>query len=153
MSTMYRHTQVGRVTVAAAAIAWLAAVWHLVRGSGPAGLVIAAVLLGIVLLVLSTLTVAVRDGGMEVFFGPRLIRRRIPLRRIRHVRVVRTPWYYGWGIRLTPRGWLWNVSGLDGVEVEFENGDRFRVGSDEPDRLAEALLREMEAAGRDDAHR
>jgi len=85
---------------------------------------------------------------MDVFFGPGLIRRRIPLRRIREVRVVRTPWYYGWGIRLTPTGWLWNVSGLDGVEVQFDDGHRFRVGSDEPNRLSEALFREMRAVER-----
>jgi hypothetical protein len=52
---------------------------------------------------------------------------------------VRTPWYYGWGIRLTPYGWLWNVSGTGGVELRFEDGGRFRVGSDEPDRLADAI--------------
>jgi hypothetical protein len=37
---------------------------------------------------------------------------------------------------------VWNVSGLDGVEVQFDDGHRFRVSSDEPNRLTEALLRE-----------
>jgi hypothetical protein len=46
--------------------------------------------------------------------------------------VVKTPWYYGWGSRLPQTGWLWNVSGLDGVKVQFDDGRRFRVGSDEP---------------------
>jgi hypothetical protein len=139
---MYRHTQVGRATVGALGIACAAAVWWSLRVSGPAP-VVTAVLVAVVLVLFSTLTVAVRDGAMDVFFGPGLIRRRIPLRRIREVRVVKTPWYYGWGIRLTPTGWLWNVSGLNGVEVQFDDGRRFRVGSDEPHRLAEALLREM----------
>ncbi len=107
-----------------------------------------AVLVGSVLVLFSTLTVIVWDGALVVFFGPGLIRRRIPLRRVREVRVVKTPWYYGWGIRLTPTGWLWNVSGLDGVEVQFDDAHRFRVGSDEPNRLAEALLREMRAVER-----
>jgi hypothetical protein len=62
--------------------------------------------------------------------------------------VAKTPWYYGWGIRLTPTGWLWNVSGLARVEVQFDDGHRFRVGSDEPNRLAEALLSEMRAVER-----
>jgi hypothetical protein len=47
-----------------------------------------------------------------------------------------------------PTGCLWNVSGLDGVEVQFDDGHRFRVGSDEPNRLAEALLSEMQAVER-----
>jgi len=140
MGTIYRHTQVSRATVGATGIALAVAVWWSVRVPDPAA-VITGVLVGSVLGQFSTLTVVVRDGAMEVFFGPGLIRRRIPLPRIHAVRVVRTPWYYGWGIRLTPTGWLWNVWGLDGVEIQFDDGHRFRVGSDEPDRLAEALLR------------
>ncbi len=48
-------------------------------------------------------------------------------------------WYYGWGIRLTPQGWLWNVAGLDAVELTFSNGKKFRIGTDEPGKLLEAL--------------
>jgi hypothetical protein len=143
METIYRHTQVGAVTLAGMGIALVAAVFWGVRASQPA-LLTAALLVGVVLVLFSTLTVVVRDGALVVFFGPGLIRRRIPLRRIRDVRVVRTPWTYGWGIRLTPRGWLWNVSGLDGVELQFDDGRRFRIGSDEPTRLAEALRREVQ---------
>jgi hypothetical protein len=99
-------------------------------------------IVGALLVLFSTLTVIVRDETVEVFFGPGLIRRRIPLNRIRGVRAVRTPWYYGWGIRLTPSGWLWNVSGLDGVEIEFNDGSKFRVGSNEPDKLAAVLRRQ-----------
>jgi len=139
MGTIYRHTQVSRARVGGMGIAWAAAVWGSLRVSDPV-LVTTAVLLGSVLVLFSTLTVIVRDEAMDVFFGRGLIRRRISLRRIREVRVVKTRWHYGWGIRLTPTGWLWNVSGLDGVEVQFDDGHRFRVGSDEPSRLAEALL-------------
>jgi len=142
METVYRHTQVSRATMGGLGIAWVAVGWWGWRLSDPV-LVTAAGLVALVLVLFSTLTVIVRDGAMDVFFGPGLIRRRIPLRRLREVRVVRTPWYYGWGIRLTQTGWLWNVSGLDGVEVQFDDGRRFRVGSDEPNRLAEALLGEM----------
>jgi hypothetical protein len=97
------------------------------------------------LLLFSTLTVTVRDQAIHVFVGPGLIRRRIPLRRIRTVRTVRTPWYYGWGIRLTPSGWLWNVWGSSGVEIRFDDGHRFRIGSDESDKLAEVLRHELQA--------
>ena len=142
MATTYRHTQVSLATVGAMGIVLAVAVWWSVRVPDPVA-PITAVLAGCVLALFSTLTVLVRDGAMEVFFGPGLIRRRIPLPRIHAVRVVRTPWYYGWGIRLTPTGWLWNVSGLDGVEIQFDDGHRFRVGSDEPDRLAEALVQEI----------
>lgn len=145
MGTIYRHTQVSRATVGALAIAWAAAIWWSFRISNPV-LVVIVVLVGCLLVLFSTLTVIVRGQALHVFFGPGLIRRHIPLCRIREVRVVRTPWYYGWGIRLTPAGWLWNVSGLGGVEVQFDDGHRFRIGSDEPNKLAEVLLREIRAA-------
>ena len=145
MGTIYRHTQASRATIAVLAIAWAAALWGSVRTSLPA-LITVTVLVGFLLVLFSTLTVIVRDQAIDVLFGPGLFRRRIPLRRIRAVRAVRTPWYYGWGIRWTPYGWLWNVSGRGGVEVQFEDGRRFRIGSDEPDKLAEVLRRETRAA-------
>ena len=49
---------------------------------------------------------------------------------------VTTHWIYGWGIRWIPGGWLWNVSGLDGVELALVSGRRFRIGTDEPEQLA-----------------
>lgn len=138
METIYRHTQVSRATLGAVAVGvGAAAVWSFrVANPGPLAM---AVLAGGPLALFSMLTVSVRDQALDIFFAPGLVRKCIPLHRIRAVRVVRNPWYYGWGIKLTPVGWLWNVSGLNAVEVQFENGDRFRVGSDEPDALATAL--------------
>jgi hypothetical protein len=52
---------------------------------------------------------------------------------------VRNKWWWGWGIHLTPRGWLYNVAGLEGVEIALSNGRTLRVGSDEALALANAL--------------
>jgi hypothetical protein len=142
VGTRYRHTQVSRAMIAVLAIAWLAAFWWSIRASHPAAVTI-TVVVGCLLVLFSTLTVIVHEQVLSVSFGPGLIRRRIPLRRIREVRTVRTHWYYGWGIRLTPSGWLWNVSGLSGVEIQFDDGHRFLIGSDEPDKLVEVLRREL----------
>jgi hypothetical protein len=146
MRTIYRHTQVGRTTLLLLAIAWVAALWWAVQTRRPVSIAV-AVIVASLLVLFSTLTVVVHDDAMDVFFGPGLIRRRIPIQRILDARPVRTPWYYGWGIRLTPYGWLWNVSGLGAVELRFDDGGRFRIGSDEPDRLAEVLRRGRSAVG------
>ena len=50
--------------------------------------------------------------------------------------IVETRWFYGWGIRLTSRGWLWNTSGFDAVELTYLNGKRFIIGKDDPIGLA-----------------
>ena len=44
-----------------------------------------------------------------------------------------------WGVRWTPGGWLWNISGLDGVELALVSGRRFRIGTDEAEQLAAAI--------------
>jgi hypothetical protein len=138
--TVYRHTQFGWVvfgSMLAAALIALGAAWW----TGEARLVVPllAVLLGVVSALFGSLTIRVSDGWLECRFGVGLIRRRIKLTDIRGVQVVRNRWWYGWGIRLTPHGWLWNVSGLDAVELTLANGKKFRVGTDEPEHLRETL--------------
>ena len=51
----------------------------------------------------------------------------------------RNSWWYGWGIRLTPHGWMWNISGLDAVELTYRNGKKFRIGTDELEMLLGVL--------------
>jgi len=139
MGTTYRHTQVSRTTLVVVGLALVVALLWAGRTAEPVASS-GALLVGVVLVLFSTLTVIVRDQAVVVFFGPGLIRRSIPLGRVREVREVTNRWYYGWGIRLTPYGWLWNVHGLGGVEIQFDDGHRFRIGSDEPDKLAAAIL-------------
>ena len=36
--------------------------------------------------------------------------------------------------------WLvWNISGLDAIELTYHDGKKFRIGTDEPEALLEAL--------------
>jgi len=68
-----------------------------------------------------------------------LIRRRSDLNRITSAEALQNHWIYGWGIRWIPNGWMWTVSGLEGVEVALVSGRRFRIGTDEPEQLAAAI--------------
>jgi hypothetical protein len=88
-----------------------------------------------------TLTVEVSGEAIRLRFGVGLIRKRIALRDVRSWREFRNPWYTGWGIRLGPGGVLWNVSGYDAVQLELEDGKRFRIGTDEPAELVSAITR------------
>lgn len=137
MPVSYRHTQIGYVIIAVVGAGVGAAVYIAAISSG--GLMVVLLVLGATLLLFSTLTTVVAGRVFDVFFGPGLIRRRINLTDIREVRIVRNPWYCGWGIRWIGRGWLWNVSGLRAVELELSDGRRFRVGTDEPETLAKVL--------------
>jgi hypothetical protein len=135
----YRHTQIGWVMLVA-----------LILPVGLIGLLLATTqlwaALGLVLVVLlvtaalfSTLTVEVDGRQLRFRFGPGPIRKHIDLANVRHFAAVRNPWWYGWGIHLTPRGPLYNVSGSGAVELHLKDGKRLRIGTDEPEALCHAL--------------
>lgn len=75
----------------------------------------------------------------EVRFGLGLFRKAIPVPEIVTHRAVRNPWYYGWGIRLIPGGWLFNVSDFWAVELQMNKGKRYRIGTDDVAGLRAAL--------------
>jgi hypothetical protein len=137
---IYRHTQAGTL------VRWLVggmAVYVATSMLPDPALLIAAIpvlaILLVCLLLFHSLSTTVSTDRVIVAFGPGWIRRSIPLRSIVAAKIVQNPWWYGWGIRLTPAGWLWNVSGLQAVELELTDGTRFRLGTDEPRRLQTAI--------------
>jgi hypothetical protein len=136
----YSHTQFGfmifGVLVAAALIGLILAVS--LAEARPVLSVIAGFLIFVTLL-FGSLTIKIEGEYLECRFGLGLIARRIKLADIRDAQPVRNRWWYGWGIRITPHGWLWNVSGLDAVELTYHDGKKFRLGTDEPEELAFAI--------------
>ena len=139
---IYRHRQVGWLPmVLLVAVSALTAAIRAVSPNVVVDRVTISVLIVAVLLILLfwSLTVEVDSARVEVWFGFGLIRRSFPVPEIREATKVRNPWYYGWGIRLTPRGWMFNVSGLDAVELTLTRNRAFRIGTDDPDRLVEAI--------------
>ena len=85
------------------------------------------------------LTVEVNKDVVRLYFGLGIIRRNIRREDIAMVTQVRNRWWWGFGIRWTPHGWMWNISGLDAIELTYHNGKKFRIGTDEPEVLLEAL--------------
>jgi len=136
---VYRRTQFGAAIVLTVgfAVVLLAALGAL-TGRHPAVIAV-LVLLVAVLGMFCCLTIEIDGRQLRCFFGPGLIRRTIAVHEIVAARPVRNRWYYGWGIRLTPSGWMFNVSGLDAVELSLASGARFRIGTDRPDELVRAL--------------
>ncbi len=92
-----------------------------------------------VLTMISSLTVEIKDGILEVRFGIGVIRKRVRLEEIESYKAVKYPWYYGYGIRLTPHGWLYNIYGRDAVEMKQKNGKTFLIGTDDPTGFEVAL--------------
>jgi hypothetical protein len=146
----YEHRQIGYATIAALALGILVVLAVVAFAAGDPGALwitgIVALILACCLVLFSTLSVSVSDDELRVWFGPGLIHKRFRASEIRAVHTVRNRWWYGWGIRLTPYGWMFNVSGLDAVEIERTDGKGFRIGTDEPKKL-EAAIRKVAGAG------
>ena len=134
----YKHTQVGYVHVILYSAVILFMGYLTVIGSEPYALIGLIVML-VVLVFFATLTVKVGDGMITVQFGVGVIRKRIQLSDVESYAQVKNPWYYGWGIRYTPRGWLYNISGFSAIELTMKNGKTCRIGTDDPEGFAQAL--------------
>ncbi|NJN84219.1 MAG: hypothetical protein HC802_19360, partial [Caldilineaceae bacterium] len=72
-----------------------------------------------------------------------VIRKQVLLTDIRAVAVTETKLIEGWGIHLTARGWLYNVSGWQAVAISLRSGRRLMLGTDEPERLVSALRQQL----------
>lgn len=140
----YAHTQQGNAMrlTALLPLAVSFAFPHLQPDAPPAARLAMSVgmaLAALAILAFSSLTIEADPHEIRWFFGPRLWRKRIALADVAAVRQVRNEWWHGFGVHYTPHGWLYNVGGLDAVEIETHSGRTLRLGTDEPGELARAL--------------
>jgi len=93
----------------------------------------------------TSLSVTIDQQFLKIQFGYGLYKKSFILSEITSVKEVKNHWYYGYGVRVWwwPYMWIYNVSGFDAVEIILKNGRRYRVGTDEPQKLAEALRRSI----------
>jgi hypothetical protein len=102
------------------------------------------IILLVSLLLFYRLTITITEETLCASFGIGMIRKRVSVAEITACEPMRIRWWYGWGIHLTPYGWLYNVSGLDAVAITLRNGRKFALGSDDPQGLAEAVRAAIE---------
>lgn len=145
MRSRYSHTQMGWVIMAfvLAAIIIIAAVLIFHEFQWIPFIVALALL--IALLLFASLTVAGYETYLEIRFGIGLIRKKFLLENIRSCKKVRNSPAYGFGIRIIPGGWLYNVSGLDAVELQMKDGKKYRIGTDVPDELLRFLQQKIKS--------
>ena len=86
------------------------------------------------------LEVKVGTDGIFLSYSFSLINKKIQRQQILQVEVVRYSWWYGLGIRLIPHGWMWNILGLDAIKLTSQDGNRFRIGTNQPQELYQALI-------------
>ncbi len=135
----YEHTQVGYLIIVAMA-AVMVLIGIVLAKAGINWIAIGVLItIAVALVLFSSLTVVIWEEELEVRFGPGLIHKRFKLNEIESCKVVYNPWYYGWGFRLTPHGWLFRVSGFYAVEIKLRAGKKYRIGTNVPQELEVAI--------------
>lgn len=142
MDPIYRHTQPGTLLFLTAIPGVAALLLGALAVPGPLALplVASAVVFGGASYAFSSLTVEATPTEVKWFFGPGFWRKTLSRAEIATAAPVENKWWWGWGIHLTPRGWLYNIGGLAAVEIALKDGrTTLRIGSDEAAALARAL--------------
>lgn len=96
-------------------------------------------LLSIVLVLFSSMTIEVNESEISWFFGPGVFRKTLLLEEVAMCKKVRNPLWMGFGIHTFGTGWIYNISGLLGIEIELKGGSFIRLGTDEPNYLIQAI--------------
>jgi hypothetical protein len=135
----YKHTQIGYLLIIVFSVTLILIGILVFRTNFNPGLIFVFAFIVLCLMVFSRLTVEVDDQVIDLKFGMGVIRKRFPLKDVKAHRVVRNPWYYSWGIHVIPNGWIFNVSGLEAVELQMKNNRRYRVGTDDVEGLMNAV--------------
>ncbi len=143
-AVIYEHSQrsfywvaVGAFILAVAGIP--VALGEPIDALGTLALVLFTAIITLLVAAFARLTTTVTRDEVVVRFTWGWPRRVIQRHDILAHQPVRNRWIYGWGVRWIPRGMLWNVWGLDAVELMLGNGRRFRIGTDDPTGLDAAL--------------
>jgi len=139
MVKRYEHTQVGYF-ITIAIVAAMVAIGIIMANTGVNWIATAVlVVLAVVVALFHSLTVIISGEELVVKFGPGVISKRFKLNEIESCQAVRIPWYYGWGIRLTPQGMVFRVSGFHAVQIRLITGKEYLIGTDVPQELEEAI--------------
>jgi hypothetical protein len=141
MSDRYQHTQRGTLMLVVFAISAAVAGAAAITNPSAGRWLGFAIAFGCIVLawLFSSLTVVVNGDKLEWYFGPGAWKYRMARGDIAGVSVVRNTVLNGFGIRMRPGFRLYNVSGLDAVELQLNSGEVRRIGTDDASGLAAAL--------------
>jgi hypothetical protein len=141
MPNRYQHTQRGTVILIALIIGAIVSASAAYVSPGMARWVAVAIALGLLVLAwfFSSLTVTVSDDELRWYFGPGVWQYRLARADVEAARTVRNSVLNGFGIRMRPGFRLYNVSGLDAIELCLKTGEIWRIGTDDPVGFIAAL--------------
>lgn len=128
MMKAYLHTQISITLLALYSVVILVFGYLYIWSNYQPIFLISLIIMFIVMALFATLTVMVDERRVSIKLGIGLIQKHFTLKDIESYQMVSNPWYYGWGIRYTSRGWLFAVSRFSAIELLMKNGKSYRMG-------------------------
>lgn len=107
-------------------------------------------ILVLVVLLFYKLTIRIDGRKIEAIYGIGLIKFTIRIDVLNSVKTLRTPWWYGWGIRFTPKGRLYNIHGSKAVRLEYRREGKSKsimLGTPEPEKLKDIIEKHFGVSG------
>ena len=150
MGEEFRYTQVGILTILmillAAAFTAFVFAFGLKSTEGQdatilkvTGLVVAGVFV-LALASFYSFTIQIADGKLNFWFGFGVGGKSFPIEGIRSVETVKNPWYYFWGIKSIPGGWLYSIApGGRAIEMIFKDNRKIHLGTNRPEEIKQRL--------------
>ena len=156
MGAEHRYTQIGLITILMILLAGAFTAFMLASGlestegqGAPVLKVTGLVVAGVFVLLLASFysfTIQIADGKLNFWFGFGAGRKSFPIAEIRSVEIVKNPWYYLWGIKSIPGGWLYSIApGGRVIELLFKDNRVIQLGTNRPEEVKRSL---DEAIGR-----
>jgi hypothetical protein len=91
------------------------------------------------------ITITVDDTHLSFSMGIGFIHKKYLLSDIESCKPVKNPIWYGIGIRITPTGWLYNVSGRYAIEINFKTKkSNIRIGTNMPELVSKLVNEHLE---------
>ena len=91
--------------------------------------------MGILLFILWSMTIQITTTHIRHWFGLGFWKKESPLADIQDIALSKSAWYSGYGIRFVGKGWLYNVSGFDRIELHMKTNKVIYLGTDDPTTL------------------
>jgi hypothetical protein len=142
METEYKKTQFGTLTIIILLVVGLLIVpiiWSMIDEGRLLAAIVTIALYLPVLALFYALTVQISDGKLKFWFGIGLVSKTYSLNEIQSTKEVKDPWYYLWGVKSIPGGWLYAIAPGHALEIVFKNGKIVHLGTNQSKELKKAI--------------
>jgi len=147
MADEYCYTQIGIITILMIALAAVFTAFVFISGlepnAGPFLMVVGFAVVGLFIFALAafySFTIQIAGEKLDFWFGFGVGKRSFDIADIRSIEIVKTPWYYFWGIKSIPGGWLYSIApGGEAIELVFMDRKKIHLGTNRAAEIKERI--------------